>query len=175
MEFRNEALKELKTADNKSLGDKLALMIGNVGENASLRRALCFKANNSALLTGLAHPTATIASPNDPQLGKYGAIVVMKSINNPNVEINKNICQHIVGMNPKKIGVKDIDEPNEIKDDEQCLIYQEYLLEPSITVDELLNENGIKIIDFQRFECGENLDDLNATVRTVNIEAVASN
>lgn len=58
-------------------------------------------------------------------------------------------------MNPDKIGEKGKDEPTPDKDDEKCLIYQEYLLDTSVMVDEVLNEHNIEIIDFQRFECGK--------------------
>lgn len=131
-------------------------MIGTVGENALLRRAACFKANDSLTLTGFAHPSASVSLvENESQLGRFGTIVALKSNALPSQELRKNICQHIVGMNPKKIGIKDSDQPNESKDDEDCLIFQEYLLDPTITVDQLLNENNVNVIDFQRFECGE--------------------
>lgn len=45
-------MKSLKANDGKSLADKLALMIGNVGENASLKRALGIKVDNGFYLTG---------------------------------------------------------------------------------------------------------------------------
>lgn len=57
-------------------------------------------------------------------------------------------------MHPKKIGTSD-DEPAKNKDEETCLIHQEYLLEDGVTVKEVLEENKIEIIDFKRFECGE--------------------
>lgn len=94
-------------------------------------------------------------------MGKYGAIVAFKSTNNnsePPINIQRNLCQHIVGMKPQKIGVLDVDEPNESKDDEICLIHQEYLLDPDVTVRDVLVEQNLEIIDFQRFECGENLE-----------------
>jgi len=38
--------------DGKTLGDHLALMIGTVGENAILKRALCFKTCDSVHMAG---------------------------------------------------------------------------------------------------------------------------
>lgn len=67
----------------------------------------------------------------------------------------KNLCQHIIGLNPTKVGDAQLDKPNENKDDESCLIFQEYLLDPSVTVGELIAENNLEIVDFHRFECGE--------------------
>lgn len=59
-------------------------------------------------------------------------------------------------MDPKKIGTPD-DEPTKNKEDEICLIHQEYLLNEDITVKDILEENKIEIIDFKRFECGETI------------------
>lgn len=142
--------------NGKSLGDELALMIGSVGENATLRRATCFKSTESITLFGITHPQAEATG--NIHLGKYGSIVAYKSTGCDPVEsvaIQRNICQHIIGMNPSKVGSADIDKPNEDKDEEKCLIHQEYLLDPTITVGELFTENGIEIVDFNRFECGE--------------------
>ncbi|KAJ8875282.1 hypothetical protein PR048_023177 [Dryococelus australis] len=58
-------------------------------------------------------------------------------------------------MNPTKFGEPSVDEPAANADDEQCMIYQEYLLDPSITVAQLLSDNGVSVLDFERFECGE--------------------
>jgi len=156
VEFDVENLKAIVASNGKSLGDELALMIGNVGENATLRRATCFKASEPITLFGITHSTQSATSPN-VSLGKYGSIVAFKSTGEQvaSVDLHKNICQHIIGMNPSKVGVADVDKPNEEKDEEKCLIHQEYLLDPSITVGELFTENSLEIVDFKRFECGE--------------------
>lgn len=135
----------------------MALIIGKVGENASLRRATCFKVTNSVTLASFAHPSALKAdasTENIVQLGKFGALVALHDTNG-NLEAQRNLCQHIVGMNPSKIGVPDVDKPAEVKDDEQCLLFQEYLLEPSMSVSEVLTESQIEVVQFKRFECGE--------------------
>lgn len=58
-------------------------------------------------------------------------------------------------MNPKKIGSQ-TDQPAKNADDEECLIFQEFLEDESVTVKEILEDGGLEIIDFKRFECGEN-------------------
>lgn len=149
-------MKNLKAADGKTLADHLALLIGTVGENASIKRAICFKVNNDLKLSGYAHPQATSQDSlqNVTQVGKYGAIVAFRG-NNINEDLQKNLCQHIVGMNPKKVGEADKDKPNANKDEETCLIHQEYLIDDDKTVGEVLQENNVSIIDYQRYECGE--------------------
>ncbi|XP_063699594.1 elongation factor Ts, mitochondrial [Culicoides brevitarsis] len=157
----SDALKNIKFTDDKSLGDHLALLIGTVGENATLKRAICYKTPESVNLVGYAHSTSEQVQNNDDgQLfGKYGAIAAFKSqapVDAEKQELQKKILQHIVGMNPQKVGNKEQDEPNPSKDDETCLIYQEYLLDPDVVVGDLLEENGLEVLDFQRFACGEN-------------------
>lgn len=152
--LEQEGLNKLILKDGKTLNDHLALLIGTVGENASLKRAICFKANNQQIqLSGYAHPAPIIEEENSIKFGKYGTIVAFNG--SATTILQKNLCQHIVGMNPIKIGEKEKDEPAENKDDELCLIHQEYLLDPETTIAEVLETNQIQIIDFQRFECGE--------------------
>lgn len=131
-------------------------MIGTVGENASLRRAICFKSDPDILLSGYTHP----ALPNQTEVttivGKFGALFAYKSQNkDESIQIlGKNLCQHVVGMNPERIGsISEEAEAN--NDEEKCLIHQDYILDESIKVKEVLEENGIEVVDFKRFECGE--------------------
>lgn len=130
-------------------------MIGTVGENATLRRAICFKTDSQIFLTGYSHPAST----EDPEikLGKFGALLAYKptEANTDSKEIiGRKICQHIVGMNPLRIG-SDNDKPVENSDDETSLIHQDYILDESLKVKDVLMENGLEIVDFKRYECGE--------------------
>ena len=114
-------------------------------------------------------------------LGKFGAVVEFKQTKNgenqkltPPSVIGHQLCQHIVGMNPKSIGSSDEkpnenvgmnpksigssdEKPNENKEEESQLIYQELLVDPEITVGEMLSENNVTVTDFVRFEIGEEL------------------
>nr|XP_040232457.1 elongation factor Ts, mitochondrial isoform X1 [Anopheles coluzzii] len=165
--LNSEALKQIVLDDGKSLGDHLALMIGTVGENASLNRAICYKVPDSIQLTGYVHPAPSEEIPHDvPLLGKYGSLVAFKSEHSTVQEgadgaelspaqVARKVCQHIVGMKPERIGVPGKDEPAADKDDETCLIHQEYLVDPAYTVGEVLEANRLQIVDFQRFACGE--------------------
>ncbi|XP_049787131.1 elongation factor Ts, mitochondrial [Schistocerca cancellata] len=155
----NERLKTLPVNDGKTLADHLALLIGTVGENLALRRAVCFHVGTDVKLAGYAHP----APPLDTRilLGRYGAILAFKQNSPPSLEglpkehIGRQLCQHIVGMNPEKIGEVGEDTPAENPDDEHCMIFQEYLLDPSVIVNQVLGDSGISLLDFTRFECGE--------------------
>lgn len=43
-------------------------------------------------------------------------------------------------------------------DDERILLNQEFLLDPGFTVREFLIQNSVEIVEFVRFECGENVE-----------------
>lgn len=62
-------------------------------------------------------------------------------------------------MDPQKIGNPQTDEPHNNTDEEQCMIYQEFLLDPSVSVQQLLAEAHAEIVDFARFEIGEEPDE----------------
>lgn len=157
-EFQAESLKNLIAPSGKKLSDELALTIGSLGENASFKRAVCFKVPESVQLTGLAYPTPenTLAdSDNSVHFGMHGAILGLKSPQELPQELKKNICLQIVGMKATKIGNKELDKPNADKDEEQCLIYQEFIFDPTCSVGDVLEQNQIDIVDYQRFQCGE--------------------
>lgn len=170
--LEGETLRNLKLDDGKTLGDYLALMIGVVGENASLKRAICYKTPEAIRLCGYTHPAPeTAVAEGKIMFGKYGALTAFNSNSEKTEEIrqiHRKICQHIVGMKPEKIGDVEADKPNEDKDDEKCLIHQEFLLDPDTTIGEILQENNIKIIDFQRFECGEKVESYQEAVTAAN-------
>ena len=63
-----------------------------------------------------------------------------------------------LGMNPTKIGNAESDEPASNADDENSMIYQEFLLDPSLTVQQVLIDSQAEILDFARFEVGENIE-----------------
>lgn len=158
-EFQSESLKNLVDENGKKLSDAMVLMIGLVGENASLRRAVCFKVPDAIQLTGMAYPTVanTLAVDGTVQLGTYGTILGLRSPNAVSDELKKNLCMQVIGMNPLKVGDKLQDKPAAEKEDETSLIYQDYLFggENTVDVGEVLEANELDVVDFQRFRCGE--------------------
>ncbi|KAI8043220.1 hypothetical protein M5D96_004547 [Drosophila gunungcola] len=117
---------------------------------------MCFKVNNDLKLVGYAHPAPTNVGTTEG--------ITQKLLD---FEFHKSICQQIVGMKPVKIGEYDKDKPAENKDDETCLIHQEYLLDADKTVGEVLQEHSCEIVDYHRFECGEQTErSLEAIIRS---------
>lgn len=156
-EFQAESLKNLVGANNAKLADELALLIGSVGENASLRRAVCFKVPESVQLIGTAYPLKkpTTCAEDEFQCGTMGTILGLRSPADISDELKKNLCLQVIGLSPVKIGNKEHDKPVADIDDETVLIHQEYLFDPSLRVGELLEEEQIEVVDFQKYKCGE--------------------
>ncbi|KAL6254622.1 hypothetical protein P5V15_013929 [Pogonomyrmex californicus] len=155
--FHADSLKVLTAMDGKLLSDHSALTIGNVGENISLKRALVISVQSPDVrLFGCTHPAPM--NPIPVSFGKYGALVAIKCKENDEM-LGTRLCQHIIGMDPQKIGNPRVDEPHNNMDEEQCMIYQEFLLDPSLSVQQLLAEAQAEIVDFARFEIGEEVDE----------------
>lgn len=170
-EFQTESLKNLMSNNSKKLSDEMALMIGHVGENASLKRAVCFKVPESVQLIGMSYPSPTnnILKDNEVQCGNIATILGVRSPAEITDEFKKNLCLQIIGSNPLKVGNKEHDIPAKDVDDEPCLIYQEYLFDTSIKVGQLLDEQQIEIIDYQRYKCGEHIEsEQNVSAATAN-------
>lgn len=91
--FSEEQLKLLPVGDGKTLGDKLALAIGSIGENMNLARAIRLTTEADTQLVGYCHPS-TVAQ--DMKLGRYGAIVAFKA-SGPLTEVAKQLCVHVIG------------------------------------------------------------------------------
>ncbi|CAH1388433.1 unnamed protein product [Nezara viridula] len=164
-----EELKTLPTPEGKSLSDLSALTISELGENINLRRAIYVTCPEGIQLASYAHPNNNNTT--NVLTGKYGAIIayVADSYDAQRQEWAMQLCQHVVGMNPKTVGIMGEDEPAVDKDDELTMIHQEFLLDPELTVSQFLANSGIKIVDFVRIECGEPLE---AVEEPVPIKAV---
>lgn len=100
-------------------------------------------------------------------MGKYGSLVLFQedpSVSEPLErtatleELGRQLCQHVVGMNPQSIGSHG-DSPTEDSDSETKLVYQEFMLDTNLRVGDVLQQNGVRVLDFVRLECGETLSD----------------
>lgn len=87
-------------------------------------------------------------------------------------DLGRQLCQHVIGMSPRSVGELGVDEPNACKEDETCMVHQEYLLDPEVTVGQLLTDAGASVVTFKRFECGEpdELPESEEEKRTVRAE-----
>lgn len=137
-----------------SLKDQLALAIGKLGENMTLKRAAWVKVPSGFYVGSYVHGATQGPSLENLVLGKYGALVVCKTPEQtPDLEeVGRRLGQHVVGMAPLSVGSLD-DEPG--GETETRLLPQPYLLDPSITLGQYVQPRGVTVVDFVRFECGE--------------------
>jgi len=104
-------LEEIKQEDGKTLADLIALNIGQIGENLSLKRAVHFKSSlpRSRLhLVGLTHPAGDVTT---CSYGRWGVLLALEKdkktklpYNESPMKIGIQLCNHIIGMNPESIG-----------------------------------------------------------------------
>jgi len=97
---------ELSGAEGKSLADHVAVTIGNLGENVTLRRATCLNTRDTGLnIMGLTHPSNTTGS--QFLSGKYGSLLIYRKqqdgepinqrLESSHDEILRQMCQHVIG------------------------------------------------------------------------------
>ncbi|OCT92894.1 hypothetical protein XELAEV_18015960mg [Xenopus laevis] len=152
-----EELLQMK-AEESLLKDQLALQIGKLGENMIMKRAAWVKTQSDIFIGSYMHGIlmAELPSLSNMTFGKYGALVICKDSNGnlkSNIsEIGRRLGQHVVGMNPLSVGAPEDESSGET---ETKMLAQPFLLEPSLTVGQYLQPRGINVLDFIRFECGE--------------------
>lgn len=61
-------------------------------------------------------------------------------------------------MNPTKIGDPKVDLPIDNIEEEPVMLYQEFLFNPTSSIQELLQSEQVEVLDFVRFEMGETLE-----------------
>jgi len=109
--LEKEDLDEIKQPDGKNLADLLALNIGQIGENITLKRAVHFKsslARSKLYLVGLTHPSGDVTK---CSYGRWGVLLAIEK--DPSIKLPKDespislgvkLCNHIIGMNPESVG-----------------------------------------------------------------------
>ncbi len=150
--------------------------VASIGEKISLRR---YEKINSDFISSYVHNSVA------ENLGKIGVLVALSAKND---ELGKQIAMHIAACNPlglneedipssilereKKVFLeqaKDSGKPPEIVENmvkgklkkfvaEVTLLNQNFVLEPDNKISEVVKKNGVKILDYVRFEVGEGID-----------------
>ena len=177
-------LSMLNLDDNKKTLEQATDLINDavakIGENIVLKRVNTLKGNISSYV----HNAVSDG------MGKIGVLLSIESEGNEVLEVGKNICMHIAASNPTSISPKDLDKTivnnekeiieQQMKDikkadniikkmiegklnkfyDETTLLRQNFVIDPSISVEEYLKNCSdqfgfkIEIKDFVRFEIG---------------------
>ena len=115
-------------------------------------------------------------------MGKYAALVNFTAATKQGNALGQQLCQHIVGMNPKsinpvenddieKLGEKDLQKENVPSKErpeapeESALMRQEFMLDTTLTVNDVLIKNQATVHDYIRYECGEVLDEQKNSIK----------
>jgi len=89
----------------------------------------------------------------DMAMGRYGALVVFQGGRHKPLEVlGRQLGQHVVGEAPQTLGNME-DLP--CGESETRLLPQSFLPDPSRTVAQFLLGQEARVLDFVRFECGE--------------------
>ncbi|CAH2224528.1 elongation factor Ts, mitochondrial [Pelobates cultripes] len=152
----SEELLQMKTEESL-LKDQVAVAIGKLGENMALKRAAWVMAPSDIFIGSYVHGALPVALPSlaNMSFGKYGALVICQADRNfkGNLsELGRRMGQHVVGMSPLSLGSIEDESSGDM---ETRMLSQPYLLEPSVTVGQYIQPRGIHVLDFVRFECGE--------------------
>ena len=141
-----------------TITDLVIKHIGHFGENITVSRG-CFVTVGSSTLSSFVYNNKTIHS-SDIVLGTYGSLVLLQCVKEGKMDVESlqqfglKVGQHIVGMNPSLVR-----KTNEnTTTNEEALVDQPYLLDPNMTVDDWLKSHDLQVIDFVRYELGEQLN-----------------
>ncbi|XP_054882844.1 elongation factor Ts, mitochondrial [Poeciliopsis prolifica] len=148
-----DELNVLSVGEGCSLADRVALTIGRLGENMSLKRAVTVGVPAEWHIGSYVH--GNVSGQTEVTMGRYGALVVFQGGKDEERHtLGRKLGQHVVGEAPLSLGNMD-DLP--CGESETRLLPQTFLGDPSRTVAEFLRGQQARVLDFVRFQCGETL------------------
>ncbi|GAA6215728.1 elongation factor Ts, mitochondrial [Lates japonicus] len=146
-----EELSKLSVDEGASLADKVALTIGRLGENMSVKRAVTVGVPAEWHIGSYVH--GSVSGQTEVAMGRYGALVVFQGgKEEEHATLGRKLGQHVVGEAPLSLGNMD-DLP--CGESETRLLPQTFLGDPSRTVAQFLRGQQARVLDFVRFQCGE--------------------
>ncbi|KAK2862227.1 hypothetical protein Q5P01_001760 [Channa striata] len=146
-----DELSKLSVDKGASLADKVALTIGRLGENMSVKRAVTIGVPAEWHIGSYVH--GGVSGQTEVAMGRYGALVIFQGGKEGEQEsLGRKLGQHIVGEAPLSLGNMD-DLP--CGESETRLLPQIFLGDPSRTVAQFLRGKQARVLDFVRFQCGE--------------------
>ena len=149
MSLTSQAVAELTTVEGVEMSDLVTNAVGKLAENIQIARGYLVT-STSGMLSSFVYNRTNISG-SKVELGSYASVAHLET-NNDDIshvrQVGRQLCQQIVGDNPA-LSAKEHGGPME------ALMKQPWLLEPSVTVKEVLARHGITVTDFIRCECGE--------------------
>ncbi len=168
-----EALNHV-TASGETLEAVLTSATATIGEKITLRRITRFEKTDAQEFGAYKHAG--------------GRIAVVTLVEGASEEVAKNVAMHVAAVNPTYLDQSQISDevvekeknmltqealnegkPAEIVEKmvvgrlnkylkEICLVNQQFVVNPDLTVEKYVAENGGKVVDFKRLEVGEGIE-----------------
>lgn len=162
------------TIEGETINDIIINATATIGEKISLRRFEILTKNDDEQFVTYSHMG-----------GRIGVVVVVKG---DNEETSRQVAMHIAASNPQYLDETQIDpevlkheeeilrkealnegKPENIVDNmvkgrmqkfkkEICLLDQPFVIDPDLTVQKALENNGLVITSFARYEVGEGIE-----------------
>lgn len=134
---------------NVTLEEQVVHLVGKIGENIKLKRAMAIATNSSNIIGSSTHGNINAVA-DQCHMGSYAGIVVLKpvceTVDREEVQtVAKGLSQHVIGMNPLGLFHSDL------VSEEDSLLGQDYLLNEKVKVRDLVKNFGVEIIDFVRY------------------------
>jgi elongation factor Ts len=156
--------------------DIVKTKISTIGENINIRRMQKIFGKN---IVSYVHNAV------NPNMGKIGVVIALTK---ENQTLGKQLAMHIAAANPIAHKPENIDEialqrekaifreqaletgkPDKVIDtmvegklkkylNEVVLVNQKFVINPDLTVKQVLEENGIEIVEYARFEVGDGIE-----------------
>lgn len=146
-----DELSKLRMSEGASLADQVALTIGRLGENMSVKRAVTVGVPAEWRVGSYVH--GAVSGQTEVAMGRYGALVIFQGGKEGELDtLGRKLGQHIVGEAPLSLGNMD-DLP--CGESETRLLPQTFLADSSRTVAQFLRGQQARVLDFVRFQCGE--------------------
>ncbi len=100
-----EAVKTAAYPGGKTVGDKLTELVGSIGENMQLRRAVKLSVGQGAVVSYVHSAVA-------PNLGKIGVLIALESTADADklAPLGKQIAMHVAATNPQSLSIESLDK-----------------------------------------------------------------
>ncbi|CAJ0577079.1 unnamed protein product, partial [Mesorhabditis spiculigera] len=162
LQKQNFDVETVKSDDGKTLKEIVAMAVGRLGENISMRRVEAYYAPEGSVLYGGSHPKE---GTDEYPMGRFVSVVAIArapSAQFPTERLANQLCQHIIGMRSETLGTPAVQSKDTKKEEattnidaeETQLLRQAFMLNPSQTVYEYVTGHHAKVLDFARAELG---------------------
>lgn len=152
--YTAEELGRLETDTATSLGDAVASSVGRLGENLVLQRGCVVATDEEGMVCG--HVYNNVSPHGEVAMGKYAALLHLMPASGSFGDreaigkLGQDLGQHIIGINPEVINEGD----NGVSDSSKVLTKQNFVLDESRNIGDMLNEHGAQVTQFVRYALG---------------------